>query len=75
MFEDNASQNFVATQDLYCVWIRADKIPGAPLIAVWMDTKMRAFETEEGGGASMAKGCRAVEEVKALDSQTIKHSI
>ena len=75
MFENNASQNFVTTQDLYCVWIRATETPGAPLIAVWMDTKMRAFETAEGGGASMATRCPAIEEAKPLDSQAVKHSI
>lgn len=72
----DASQNFATTQDLYCVWIRADEAPAAPLIAVWMDTKMRAFDTVEHGSASVATGCGAAEEAEeAFDSQGVKHSI
>ena len=29
---------------LYCVWITRDGTPGSPLIAVWIDPSMRAFE-------------------------------
>jgi hypothetical protein len=49
---DNILDNWGTTQNLYCVWIRADETPSAPLIAVWMDTKMRAFE---GSGEAAAK--------------------
>ena len=37
-------QNFVARQALYCVWIRANEAPGAPLVSVWVDSEVRAFE-------------------------------
>jgi hypothetical protein len=30
---------------LYCVWIPSRQVPGAPLIALWIDDQMRAFET------------------------------
>jgi hypothetical protein len=65
--KDNASQK-LTIQGLYCVWIRADETPGAPLIAVWMDAKMRAFEAEESGDASGITDCRAGEEAEAFDS-------
>jgi hypothetical protein len=76
MFEsDNASRNVITSRDLYCVWICATETPGAPLIAVWIDIKMRAFETEEGGGGGAATGCRIVEESEAFNGQGIKHGI
>jgi hypothetical protein len=69
MFEtDNAAQNFITTPNLYCVWIRANETPGAPLIAVWVDSKMRAFEAE-GNEGSVIKDCPAAEEAEAFDSQ------
>ena len=69
MFRNHdVSQDSAATPSLYCVWIRANETPGAPLIAVWMDSKMRAFETEECPGASAPADCRSVEEAEAFDS-------
>jgi hypothetical protein len=65
---DYASQKFATFQDLYCVWIRADETPGAPLIAVWIDTKMRAFNTVEKGSACVAMDGGATEEATAFDS-------
>lgn len=41
---ENALQEFVTKQSLYCVWIRASETPGAPLVSVWIDSEMRAFE-------------------------------
>lgn len=32
---------------LYCVWIRQNERPGAPLVAVWIDPSMKCFH--EGG--------------------------
>jgi len=69
MFDsDNASQNFVTSQGLYCVWIRATETPGAPLIAVWMDTKMRAFNAVDDGSACLTMYGEATEEATAFDS-------
>jgi hypothetical protein len=65
---DNVSQNFVTTSNLYCVWIRANETPGAPLVAVWVDSKMRAFEAEENGSATVVTDCRAAEEAEAVDT-------
>lgn len=31
---------------LYCRWIRVEHREGAQLVAVWMDSEMRAFESE-----------------------------
>ena len=31
---------------LYCRWLQENRKPGAPLVAVWMDSEMRAFEPE-----------------------------
>ena len=28
---------------LYCVWIRVNDVPDAPLVALWIDPQMRAF--------------------------------
>jgi hypothetical protein len=44
---ENVLQEFATTRVLYCVWIRADETPGAPLVPVWIDSKMRAFEGPE----------------------------
>jgi hypothetical protein len=50
MFKSESGlQEFVTTQAVYCVWIRADGTSGAPLVSVWIDSKMRAFE---GPGAA-----------------------
>ena len=31
---------------LYCLWIRDSRRPGAPLVAVWIDSEMRGFERQ-----------------------------
>jgi hypothetical protein len=36
---------------LYCVWTTRDGTPGSPLIAVWIDPLMRAFEGEASSAA------------------------
>ena len=41
---ESVLQDFVTRQALYCVWIRANETLGAPLVSVWVDSEMRAFE-------------------------------
>jgi len=41
---ESVLRDFVTRQALYCVWIRANETPGAPLVSVWVDSEMRAFE-------------------------------
>jgi hypothetical protein len=36
--------NSALRQDLYRVWIRAHEGPNAPLVSIWIDPAMRAFE-------------------------------
>jgi hypothetical protein len=36
---------------LYCIWTTRDGTPGSPLIAVWIDPSMRAFEGESSSTA------------------------
>jgi len=36
---------------LYCVWTTRDGNPGSPLVAVWIDSSMRAFEMESSQAA------------------------
>jgi hypothetical protein len=31
---------------LYCVWVRKQQKPGAPLECVWIDSEMAAFERQ-----------------------------
>jgi hypothetical protein len=40
----------ITKQELSCVWIRVNENPGAPLVCIWTDEKMRAFE-EPGTGS------------------------
>jgi hypothetical protein len=42
----NNHKNLDERQSLYCVWIAASEQPNAPLISVWIDPAMRAFERE-----------------------------
>ena len=42
----NNKKNLEARQSLYCVWIVANEQPNAPLVSVWIDPAMRAFERE-----------------------------
>jgi hypothetical protein len=42
----NNHKNLDERQSLYCVWIAASEQPGAPLVSVWIDPAMRAFERE-----------------------------
>ena len=42
----NQHNDVDARQPLYCVWIAANERPNAPLVSVWIDPAMRAFEQE-----------------------------
>ena len=42
----NNQKNLDERQSLYCVWIAASEQPNAPLVSVWIDPAMRAFERE-----------------------------
>jgi hypothetical protein len=78
---ENVLAEFATTRALYCVWIRADETPGAPLVSVWIDSKMRAFEdfgeaaewtlTADAGPAQGAPESRPVR----LTAQDVKHSV
>lgn len=35
---------------LYCVWTPRDGNPGSPLVAIWIDSAMTAFEGERCAG-------------------------
>ena len=37
-------QRFASRRPLYCVWIRAKEAADAPLVSIWIDPEMRAFE-------------------------------
>lgn len=59
---DNASLTFNTSESLYCVWIRANETPGAPLIAVWVDPQMRAFENVTEADTATAAAVEVEEE-------------
>ena len=45
---------------LYCTWIRRNDLPGAPLVAVWIDPAMRSFEqsaARENSGTETVLTC------------------
>lgn len=71
-------EDFV-TRDLCCVWIRANETPCAPLICIWMDAKMRAFEAPEVASTIVDAGKPAEEGLESplepLIVEDIKHSI
>ena len=37
------SNSSIERPALYCVWIRPNEMPEEPLVAVWIDSQMRAF--------------------------------
>jgi hypothetical protein len=47
---------------LYCVWTTCDGTPGSPLIAVWIDPSMRAFEGESPSAAQSDSEAVSTEE-------------
>jgi hypothetical protein len=46
---------------LYCRWICVDRPEGTRLVAVWMDSEMRAFESEFRPAQAKELGEQAVE--------------
>lgn len=52
MFDANCFENAAARRGLYRVWIRAHEGENAPLISVWIDPAMRAFEASAGTEAA-----------------------
>jgi hypothetical protein len=47
MFNNNSIfPDFADRRDLYRVWIRANGLDKAPLVSIWIDPKMSAFESE-----------------------------
>ena len=67
-------------QDLSCVWIRANENPGAPLVCIWTDAKMRAFEELEMGSVAATVDSGPAEEgpgdwLCALTTEDVKHSV
>jgi Carboxypeptidase regulatory-like domain len=47
----NNFESFGARRGLYCVWIRAHEGQHAPLVSIWIDPQMRAFEERGTEGA------------------------
>ena len=46
MFDFNhATPDFAVRPRLYCVWTRANQEPNAPLVAIWIDREMTAFQS------------------------------
>jgi hypothetical protein len=68
----NNHRNPGARQSLYCVWIVASEQPNAPLVRVWIDPAMRAFESEfqevNCGGAMAASVPHAREDESTEDA-------
>lgn len=59
---------------LYCVWTKSEERNGGPLVAVWMDSEMRPFESQfltgnEDGTAQVVKAERTEDEGDALSSR------
>jgi hypothetical protein len=52
----------IKNQDLSCVWIRANENPDAPLVCIWTDAKMRAFEEPDAGNVAATVESGAAEE-------------
>lgn len=77
---ENVSQEFVAGQVLYCVWISANETPGAPLVSVWIDSEMRAFEGPVEAAWTLAADVGPPEDTPEsrpapLTADDVKHSV
>lgn len=47
MFSDkNSLHNRTPRRSLYCIWIRAHEGANAPLVSIWIDPEMKAFEPD-----------------------------
>ena len=51
--------NFANPQGLYRVWIRANEAQDAPLVSIWIDPEMRAFEPQGERSVRVARRGRA----------------
>ncbi|MCU1242550.1 MAG: hypothetical protein JWO71_3276 [Candidatus Acidoferrum typicum] len=70
----------ITKQELTCVWIRANENPDAPLVCIWMDEKMRAFEQPEPGRVEATVDSVPAKEgpgdwLCALTAEDVKHSV
>jgi hypothetical protein len=77
---ENALQDFVTTQALYRVWIRANETPVAPLVSVWVDSKMRAFENPGEAAWTITADLRPPDKAREsrpepLTVSSVKHSV
>lgn len=49
MFATNKFETIISTASgLYCTWIPANEAPNAPLVCIWIDPRMTAFESALG---------------------------
>lgn len=76
----NLLQEFVTKQALYCVWIRASETPAAPLVSVWVDSEMHAFEGPGDEAWTLAADVGAAEDVPEnwltpLMADDVKYSV
>jgi hypothetical protein len=75
----NDSRSIFPRQDLSCVWIRANESPDAPLVCIWTDAKMRAFEGPETGTVEATVDSAPTDDgpkrTQALTAEGIKHSV
>jgi hypothetical protein len=70
----NVPTSASASNKLYCVWIRANDNPGAPLVSVWIDPQIRAFTQQaQENDSHAAVGTEDGQEV--VDPYSCVHSI
>jgi len=70
----------ITKRELSCVWIRVNENPGAPLVCIWTDEKMRAFEEPETSSVEATVDSGPAEEgpgdwLYALTVEDVKHSV
>jgi hypothetical protein len=53
---------------LYCVWVRKEECAAAPLVCIWIDRRMSAFEGQFASGDAIEKtNSRSVETTEKSD--------
>lgn len=62
---------------IYCRWIRSDQREGSPLVAVWIDSEMRAFEGEfvASCDAPLLEGGALEEPGRRVAAQSRNHAV